>query len=162
MGWGWGTAHLLLLGGLQVTPLFNDVGKVHRAHGHAHLPDGIVLGEAVEVIHSHDQCAPTQLCVRDLWAWHPSAGSSRHSLHPKGLLGGNGEHPLCWAIWGGVGGAGGHGWGMRGTGRWGGWGRLGAMGGSLAVLEGAKGCRLEVGEAAGLGWKGSWKAPAGL
>lgn len=43
--------YLLLLCTLQVPPLLDGLAQVDRVHGQLHLPDDVVFGEAVEVIH---------------------------------------------------------------------------------------------------------------
>lgn len=61
------TSYLLLLGALQVPPLLRYVAEVHLVHGHLDVADGVVFGEAVEVVHRHHQRLSTQLHVGDLW-----------------------------------------------------------------------------------------------
>lgn len=61
------TSYLLLLGALQVPPLLRYVAKVHLVHGHLDVADGVMFGEAVEVVHRHHQRLSTQLHVGDLW-----------------------------------------------------------------------------------------------
>lgn len=60
------SAHLLLRGRLQLQPGLHWSPQVHGAHRNPHLPNGVVTGEAVEVIHSHDQHPAPQLHVGDL------------------------------------------------------------------------------------------------
>ncbi|KAG9342618.1 hypothetical protein JZ751_016055 [Albula glossodonta] len=49
----------------HVPPLLSHVTEVHLVHGNLHVPDGVVLGEAVKVIHGHDQSLSSQFSV-----WH--------------------------------------------------------------------------------------------
>lgn len=58
--------YLLLLSALQIPPLFRYMAEVHLIHGHLDVTDGVVLGEAVKVVHRHDQRLPTELDVGDL------------------------------------------------------------------------------------------------
>lgn len=59
-------SYLLFLGALQIPPLLRYVAEVHLVHGHLDVADGIVFGEAVKVVHGHDQRLSTELYVGDL------------------------------------------------------------------------------------------------
>ena len=58
--------YLLFLSALQIPPLLCYVAEVHLVHGHLDVADGIVFGEAVEIIHRHHQRLSTELYVGDL------------------------------------------------------------------------------------------------
>lgn len=59
-------SYLLLLSALQVPPLLCYVAEVHLVHGHLDVADGIMFGEAVKIVHRHDQRLSTELHVGDL------------------------------------------------------------------------------------------------
>lgn len=59
-------SYLLLLSALQIPPLLCYVAEVHLVHGHLDVADGIVFGEAVKIVHRHDQRLSTELYVGDL------------------------------------------------------------------------------------------------
>ena len=59
-------SYLLFLSALQIPPLLRYVAEVHLVHGHLDVADGIVFGEAVKVVHSHDQRLSTELYIGDL------------------------------------------------------------------------------------------------
>lgn len=59
-------SYLLFLGALQIPPLLRYVAEIHLVHGHLDVTDGIVFGEAVKVVHGHDQRLSTELHVGDL------------------------------------------------------------------------------------------------
>ena len=59
-------SHLFLLGLLKVLPLLCYVAEVHLVHEHLHVSNGVVFGEAVEVVDRQHQNLPTQLGVRNL------------------------------------------------------------------------------------------------
>lgn len=62
----WQTSYLLLLSALQIPPLLCYVAEVHLVHGHLDVANGIMLGEAVKIVHRHHQCLPAKLYIRDL------------------------------------------------------------------------------------------------
>ncbi len=59
-------SYLLLLSALQVPPLLCYVAEVHLVHGHLDVANGIMFGEAVKIVHRHNQCLSTELYVGDL------------------------------------------------------------------------------------------------
>lgn len=61
-------SYLLLLSALQIPPLLRYVAEVHLVHGHLDVADGIVFGEAVEIVHRHHQRLSSELDVGDLSA----------------------------------------------------------------------------------------------
>lgn len=58
--------NLLFLCALQVSPLFAGLSQVQSVEGKLHLPDDVVLGEAVVVVHGHHQRLPAHLRVGNL------------------------------------------------------------------------------------------------
>lgn len=58
--------HLLLVSTFQVPPFFDWTSKVNGIHGYLHLPNDVMFGEPVIVVHRHDQRFPTQLLVGHL------------------------------------------------------------------------------------------------
>lgn len=59
-------SHLLLLATLQVPPFLNGLAQVHCVHGHLHLANDVMLGEAIEVVDGHHQRLPAQFLVGNL------------------------------------------------------------------------------------------------
>lgn len=59
-------SYLLLLSALQIPPLLCYVAEVHLVHGELDIANGIVFGEAVEIIHCHNQRLPTELYIGNL------------------------------------------------------------------------------------------------
>ena len=59
-------AHLLPWSSLQLAPGQHWPPQVHRTHGDPHLPNGIIAGEAIEVVHCHDEYPAPQFHVGDL------------------------------------------------------------------------------------------------
>lgn len=60
------SSYLFLIRAVQVSPLLDWFGQVKRVHGYFNLPDDIVFGEAIKVIHWHDQSLPAHLLKRNL------------------------------------------------------------------------------------------------
>lgn len=58
--------YLLLLGAHKIPPLLCHVTKVNLVHGQLHVSDGVVLGEAVKVVHCHHQRLASQLDIGHL------------------------------------------------------------------------------------------------
>lgn len=58
--------HLLLLSALQIPPLLRYVAEVDLVHGNLDVTDGVVFGEAIEIINGHHQGFTTQLHVGNL------------------------------------------------------------------------------------------------
>lgn len=55
------SSYLFLICAVQVSPLLDWFGQVKRVHGYFNLPNDIVFGEAIKVIHWHDQSLPAHL-----------------------------------------------------------------------------------------------------
>lgn len=64
--WWCHKSYLLLLSALQIPPLLCYVAEVHLVHGHLDVANGIVLREAVKIVHRHYQRLPAQLYIGDL------------------------------------------------------------------------------------------------
>lgn len=78
--------YLLLLSALQVPPLLRYVAEIHLVHRHLDVTDGVVFGEAVEVVHGHDQRLPAELHVGNLRRMKTGCeGLSRDKLSLKCL-----------------------------------------------------------------------------
>lgn len=58
--------YLFFFSALEVPPLLSHVTKVDFIHGHLHISDGIVFGEAVKVVYCHHQSLPSELSVGNL------------------------------------------------------------------------------------------------
>ena len=67
------------LGTGEVTPLFDDAPEVDGVERHAHLPDLIVLREAVKVVDGEDERLAADLTERNLSAH----AQSKHKLTSK-------------------------------------------------------------------------------
>lgn len=82
-------SYLLFLSALQIPPLLRYVAEVHLVHGHLDVADGIVFGEAVKVVHGHDQRLSTELYVGDLSGMTTVTGQKglkRFTVSLKGYL----------------------------------------------------------------------------
>lgn len=56
------------------------MAKVHLVHGHLDVTDGVVLGEAVEVVDGHHQCLAAQFYVGHLRTAGQRDSAGRRSL----------------------------------------------------------------------------------
>lgn len=58
--------YLFFLSAQEVPPLLSHMTKVDLIHGHLHVSNSVVFGEAVKVIHRHHQSFPSKLSVGNL------------------------------------------------------------------------------------------------
>lgn len=61
------SSYLFFLSALEVPPFLGHMTEIHFIHGHLHVSDGIVLGEAIEVVYRHHQSFASQLSVWNLY-----------------------------------------------------------------------------------------------
>lgn len=59
-------SYLLFLCFLQISPFLCKLTEVHFIHLQPHIPNSIMFGETVKVIHCHDQRLSSELCIWNL------------------------------------------------------------------------------------------------